>query len=81
MYYRVLVRVEKVDSHPYPSLLAVVPGWNHRIQLRIDLDSLPVGMQDLFLLEAKEFPVRVHARMNLAEQNPEKLVFRDWESE
>lgn len=71
--WRTLVRVGDVDEDR-ECFYAVVPAWNTRVKIRIDLDNLPENIRNLAKPDH-----RFHALVNIGAMDPADLYFDEWE--
>ncbi len=73
--WRTLVRVNDVDPDR-GDFYVVIPGWDVRAKIRLDLDS--VGQDIKCLVKPGK---RFHAKVNIGAQLAEDLYFDEWETE
>lgn len=71
--WRTLVRVDDVDEE-HQCFYAVVPAWNTREKIRIDLDNLPENIRSLVKPDH-----RFHALVNTGATKSADLYFDKWE--
>ncbi|MCY4673444.1 MAG: hypothetical protein OXD43_06750 [Bacteroidetes bacterium] len=71
--WRTLVRVGDVDKKR-KCFYAVVPAWNARVKVRIDLDNLPENIRKLVKPDH-----RFHALVNTGAMDSADLYFDEWE--
>ena len=73
--WRTLVRIEEVDP-ARKFVYVIVPPWDVRRKVRIDMDSLPPPIQ-----QRLEPDRRFHALVNTGSESHEDLFFEAWEPE
>lgn len=71
--WRTLVRVGDVDEE-HKCFYAVVPAWNTRVKVRIDLDNVPENIRNLVKPD-----YRFHALVNTGAMDSADLFFDEWE--
>ena len=71
--WRTLVRVSEVDEQRGFTYV-IVPPWDVRKKIRIDIESLPSTIREHLGPEQ-----RFHAMVNTGARNHEDLFFQDWE--
>jgi hypothetical protein len=57
-------------------LYVVVPGWDVRTKVRLDLNNIPENIRNL-IVPGKRF----HAKVNIGAQSAHDLYFDEWETE
>ena len=67
--WRTLVRIVEIDSEN--RYWAIIPAWDVRIKVPVDL---PSDIANLVILGS-----RLHARVNTGARNKEDLIFSGWE--
>lgn len=73
--WRTLVRVNDVDPGR-GFFYVVVPGWDVRTKVRLDLGNVPDGIRALI-----EPGKRLHAQVNIGALSAHDLYFDEWEQE
>jgi len=73
--WRTLVRVYDIDLDR-GFFYVIVPGWDARTKIRLDLDNVPEHIRKLVNPEK-----RFHAQVNIGAQSAHDLYFDDWEIE
>lgn len=71
---RTLVRVEKVDEEQ-DTLTVIVPSWGHDIEVIIRLSAVPSAIRQLMGPKSRH-----HAQVNTSVEQPEDLIFVNWEA-
>lgn len=71
--WRTLVRVASITED---KCYVILPGWNVRETICLDLNNIPKDIQPL-LFPGKRF----HAQVNIGAENKEDLKFENWEKE
>ena len=71
--WRTLVRVAELDLDR-EFVYVIVPPWDVRKKIRIDLDSMPLEVRDVLTLDR-----RLHAFVNTGADSHEDLFFERWE--
>ena len=74
--YRTLVRVEDIDAEgaPHRRIYVVVPAWNHNEVISLFLNDIPSHLRERIKPET-----RLHARVNIGNENDRDLYFVDWD--
>lgn len=70
--WRTLVRITSVDQRK-GIFRVVVPGWNHRVWIKLNLCDLPEQFQKAAM---KDF--RLHAMVNIGAEKARDLRFSGW---
>ena len=73
--WRTLVRIDEIDSDGGLAYV-IVPPWDVRKKVRVDVDSMPQAVQKLI-----EPDRRFHAFVNTGAEHHEDLFFDHWETE
>ena len=73
--WRTLVRVNDIDQ-VRGFFYVIVPGWDVRTKIRLDLDNVPDEIK--FLIAPDK---RFHAQVNIGAQSAHDLYFDEWETE
>ena len=69
--WRTLLRVTSVTNN---HIRVIIPGWSTSERVAVKISEIP----DKIFREI--FPgKRIHARVNIGENNKSKLIFKDWE--
>lgn len=69
--WRALVRVHHTDER---YAWVIVPGWNHRVEVPIELDSIPAYVRENMVPD-----YRCYAKVNIGAEKKSDLVFKEWE--
>lgn len=71
---RTLVRVERVDEKQ-DTLTVIVPSWSHDIEVTTRLSAVPISVRQLMGPKSRH-----HAQVNTSAEQPEDLIFVNWEA-
>lgn len=71
---RTLVRVERVDEEQ-DTLTVIVPGWVHDIEVTTRLSAVPAAIRQLMGPKSHH-----HTQVNTSVEQPEDLIFVNWEA-
>lgn len=77
-YYRVLLRVERVDV-THRTVTFVIPAYNPTLDMVLPFEEIPAEITE-FLAGQSSFPLYLHARVNICNPRPWSLNFHDWET-
>lgn len=74
--YRTMVRVEEIiNESNNRHALVKIPAWDPHVGITLNLDYLPLEIQQAFLREERH-----HAFVNLGAESPEDLFVKNWET-
>jgi len=72
--WRTLIRIEDVDPNNPQNFYAIVPAWNSREAIALNLELLPPEFSNLVKPEA-----RFYAQVNIGTEKGNELFFSNWE--
>jgi len=70
--WRTLVRIDDVETNL--NVYVIVPGWNSQEAIALNMNNLPDKLQKCIKPE-----MRLFVRVNIGNENPNELFFKDWE--
>ena len=70
--WRTLIRIDDIKDGK--NLYIIIPGWNSRQAIGLNMNNLPEDLQKKIKPD-----MRLFAKVNIGNENPNELFIKDWE--